>query len=254
MRDLGTARSSSQPFCDLGTQDNFWVCDYEQPMVEYGEGSTSDWWIYNQNLRGLCISKPRQPVTMFEKGNTSDWLSFGQHVGVSETPYPELSQLSKVLSRILFSYSKEHKLDFATKQQWELLGEYATRIAGNPRVQLTNALRDLSEVVEEAKEEDYLVPNEIAVSNADRLLRKMYDILPLRYEVYPMPDGEVAIDAPTRLRSSVVVLCDSDGGALCLVNINGDSKRARYSTAESLPDGFIYEALNELSQQSTLTE
>ena len=45
---------------------------------------------------------------------------------------------------------------------------------------------------------------------------------------------------------SVILLCDSNGGALCLVNMNGKHRRARYSSAEILPDGFLREALTEL--------
>ena len=247
IQDLGTVRSSCQPFRAPGGQDYSWARAHEQPVVEYGEESTSGWWLYDQNVPVLAIPELEQPVDVFDKESNSDWFSLSRHVRVSETSYLVWSQVSGVLPRILFSYWKKRKrLDFPAQLQWELLGEYATCVAKNPRVQLANALRDLSEVVEEAKEENYLVPNEIAVRNAGRLLRKMYDILPLRYEVYPMPDGEVSIDAPTGHGSSVMVVCDSDGGALRLVNINGDSKRARYSTTKSLPDGFIYEALNEL--------
>ena len=44
------------------------------------------------------------------------------------------------------------------------------------------------------------------------------------------------------------MLCDSDGGALCLVNVDGAHRRARYSTTQTLPDGFVREALVELEQ------
>ena len=133
---------------------------------------------------------------------------------------------------------------------WELLGEFIAHGAENFPVNLAEALCDLDEVVEEAEEEGFPIPKEVALDNADLLLREMYAISPRRYEVYPMPDGEVAIDAPDGRGSSVLLLCDSDGGALCLVNMKGEHRRARYSTTVALPDGFIREAMAELERQN----
>lgn len=64
-----------------------------------------------------------------------------------------------------------------------------------------------------------------------------------RIEVYPTPDAEIAINAPGRHGRSVLILWDSEGGTLYLVNMNGERRLARYSTAEALPDGFLREAL-----------
>ena len=111
---------------------------------------------------------------------------------------------------------------------------------------LDDALRDLDTVVAEADEEGFGRPSVVAKANAERLLRQMYRILPRRFEVYPTPDEEIAIDVPSG-RGSVILLCDSAGGALCLVNVNGDQRRARYSSSRTLPDGFIREALADLA-------
>ena len=112
---------------------------------------------------------------------------------------------------------------------------------------LSDALRDLRETSDEAREEGTPLPPNAALESAERLLREMYRISPRRFEVYPTPDGEVAIDAPS-CGCSVLMLCDSDGGALCLVNVDGTHRRARYSTTQTLPDGFVREALVELEQ------
>lgn len=108
------------------------------------------------------------------------------------------------------------------------------------------ALHDLRQATEEAVEEGFPAPSENALASANRLLREMYRISRRRFEVYPTQDGEVAIDAPGGYGQSVVLLCNSEGGALCLVNMNGEHRRARYSTVEMLPDGFVREALAEL--------
>lgn len=116
------------------------------------------------------------------------------------------------------------------------------------RQDLEEALEDLRATPDEAKDEGYPQPTDLALTNAGRILRRMYTMLPTRLEVYPTPDGEVAIVAPAP-RRSVMVLCESDGGALCMVNMDGKHRRARYSTADSLPDGFLRDALNELAHR-----
>ena len=110
---------------------------------------------------------------------------------------------------------------------------------------LRAALSDLDEAVTDAAEEGFPRPTDDAIQSATRLLTQMYAIAPQRFEVYPTADGEIALDLPHE-RGSVILLCDSRGGALCLVNANGVQRRARYSTATSLPDGFVREALIEL--------
>ena len=72
-------------------------------------------------------------------------------------------------------------------------------------------------------------------------------ILPCRFEVYPTPDGEIAIDAPGGYGQSVILYCKAEGGALCLVNIGGKHRHAGYSHASYLPDNFLRDALAELT-------
>lgn len=111
--------------------------------------------------------------------------------------------------------------------------------------ELNDALSDLHEASDEARDEGFPEPSEIALKNAERLLKAVYGISPRRFEVYPTPDGEIAIDAPDGQGRSVILLCDSEGGALCMVNLNGHHRRARHSTTETLPDGFIHEAFGD---------
>lgn len=137
-------------------------------------------------------------------------------------------------------------------------GEFFSRIAeclviaGARNANLRDALRDLDEAAAEAREEKFPVPRNAALANARQLLLAMYKISPQRFEVYPTPDGEIAIDAPGGRGRSILLLCDSEGGALCLVNMNGRHRRACYSSAGLLPDGFIREALDELAQRDEL--
>ncbi len=114
------------------------------------------------------------------------------------------------------------------------------------RVQLAQALDELDQVVDEAKSEGYEIPSSIAIINAKCIIERMYDNLLHPFQVYPMPDGEVAIDVTNDEGSSVLILCRSDGGTLCFVNINGNQRRAHYSDSDALPDGFMREAFEEL--------
>ena len=98
-------------------------------------------------------------------------------------------------------------------------------ITGASGYELISALRDLREAVDEAREEGFLVPSNKALKYARTILYAVYELSPRRYEVYPTPDGEIAIDAPGGFGRSVLLLCDSDGGALCLVNVNGAHRR-----------------------------
>ena len=112
-------------------------------------------------------------------------------------------------------------------------------------VDLSEALSDLGQAVDEAHDEGFRRPSDAALGNADRLLRDMYRLRGCRFEVYPTQDGEVAVSAPGGHGRSVLVLCDSDGGVLCSVNLNGQHRRAVYDpdSAVQLPDGFVREAL-----------
>lgn len=125
---------------------------------------------------------------------------------------------------------------------------FASRGAEYFPVLLFDALRDLDQVGDEAEEEGFPAPSEVAARNAAGLLMQMFAWSNRRYEIYPTPDGEIAIDAPDGQGQSVLVLCASSGDVLCLVNVKTGHRRARYSTAAMLPDGFIREALADLDR------
>lgn len=114
---------------------------------------------------------------------------------------------------------------------------------------LADALRDLQEINDEADEEGMQPPSALAIANADRLIREIYDILPRQYLVELLPEGVIAITVPGGFRCSVMLLCESEGGALCSVNMNGKHRRKRYPHADQLPDRFLREALSELGRE-----
>lgn len=115
---------------------------------------------------------------------------------------------------------------------------------------LIDALRELGHAREEAEEEGFPAPSSAAISNAKRLLRTIHRMWPYHLDVYPTSDGEIAIRAIVRRGSSVLVLCESGGETLCLVNVDGEHRRKRYSHVRELPDEFLREALVEVEHGS----
>ena len=112
---------------------------------------------------------------------------------------------------------------------------------------LQAALSDLDGALDEACEEEFdTFPSDEVINNARRILQQMYEMHRCRFEVYPTQYGEIAISASAENQRSVLVICDKDGGALCSVNLSGLHRRAIYDSAETLPDGFVREALAEL--------
>lgn len=119
-----------------------------------------------------------------------------------------------------------------------------------PHKDLSDAFVELSQAVVEAEEEGFTTPSDLALANAERLLRKMYEISPQRFEVYPTPDAEIAIRALAP-RRSVLLLCKPEGGALCLVNLKSGRRRKSYAPMDILPDSFLEKALLDLKGEST---
>lgn len=117
-----------------------------------------------------------------------------------------------------------------------------------PGPDLDAALADLAGAVDEANEDGFDPPSDLALRTADPLLRGMYGHRRCRFDVYPTQDREVAIYALERGRS-VLVLCGSDGSVCCSVDLNGKKHCRAYCDPAFVADlpggfpGFLREAL-----------
>ena len=111
---------------------------------------------------------------------------------------------------------------------------------------LAIAQQDLAAVVDDAQEEGYPIPSDLAFENARRLLPAICQLTPRPVAVYADPEDGIAIDISGGFGRSVLVLCESGGSALCMVNLDGEHRRARYDNTRTLPDGFLREALAEV--------
>ena len=139
----------------------------------------------------------------------------------------------------------------AESVEQNLIARFPIGSAVSPRAKptadaaLLDMLADLRDARAEAVEEGFPPPSDVSIAIAKRVLTATRRFSTRRFEVYPTPDGEIAIDMPID-GGSVLLLCDSDGGALCLVNLNGDKRQKRYASAAELPDGFLIQAMSEL--------
>ena len=115
---------------------------------------------------------------------------------------------------------------------------------------LAEAREDLLLVRQEADGEGYPLPTNAAFDNAKRLLSDMHRLAPRRYEVYPTPDGEIAIDTTPARGRSLIVLCDSNGEVLWLLYVNGVQKKRR-CRSEELTRGVLHDLLSELGNDAS---
>ena len=115
---------------------------------------------------------------------------------------------------------------------------------------LADALADLADASEEAREDGFPIPDQQLLDASEQILRKLYDIWPHRFEVYPDQDGAIAIDARNDRGSAVLVLCEPGGEVLCLVHTHGEQQSNRYPSTEDLPDDFLSGAFSSLELAS----
>ena len=112
--------------------------------------------------------------------------------------------------------------------------------------ELAEALDDLKGSPDEAKEEGYSIPSGTTMRNAERILRAMHRIWPRRYEVYPMSEGEIAVDAPCGEGRSFMVVCDQNGGGFCLLHDLSSWRKVRFTFVADLPEGLLREMLEDM--------
>lgn len=214
------------------------------------------WFVHeNAPMHNLSFSAPVVSDPTYSSTETSRrGVSFPIHL--ADSSHADVSVLlTWLIGTILRTSTPSEGLALFHSGMKEVVAFCAPSAQTSPPVQiwedsedLSNALSDLHGAMDEATEEGYRQPSDDAVTEAERILRSVCEVSPRRFEVYPTQDGEIALDAPGNA-GSVILLLDPHGCALCLVNVNGNHRRARYSSTTTLPDGFVREALVELDRQ-----
>lgn len=110
-------------------------------------------------------------------------------------------------------------------------------------------VRNCLRTLEEDAEEEGVEFDEAARGEAERILYEM-DGLPSDTEVYVEEDGSVTIDVLRNPHGGFILTCEPDRSALCVVVVNGVSRRARYRDSGMLPDCFVKDGLRDVLQAS----
>ena len=112
---------------------------------------------------------------------------------------------------------------------------------------LMAALENLKCINHQAREEGYPAPSAIAMEKTEALVRTMFRILPVRYDVYPSDDGEIVIDGGGSGRR-IFVYCYPDGDVLYIGWVDGERRRVRSSGDDYIDTEFLGKALSQLGE------
>ena len=117
--------------------------------------------------------------------------------------------------------------------------ENVTNLLNKEKAQrLCNALESLHE---ECKEEGYEVFDEIARTNAKKILDFLCKNFPDHdYDIYPTDDREINIEFYS-LKGRILILCDSKGSVAYFKGLNGKINRHRYQDIDEFRFDQLYQ-------------
>ena len=102
---------------------------------------------------------------------------------------------------------------------------------------LSNSLDELKDAPAQAEEEDWPPPTSECIERTERLLKKMFEIKPHPYWVYPTPNRELVIDGGYEDRRIIVTL-PHEGGAIYTYRApnTGELRAVESADSDNLPD------------------
>lgn len=116
---------------------------------------------------------------------------------------------------------------------------------------LVDALLDIYGIEAEDLIDGEPMPSRHTKDIAAQTLRSLYRHWPLAYGAYPEMGGSIAIDTPTRPGTRILVICEGDGTAVCLVRDGTRPMKKEYSDPSAIPDHFIETAMELLLVQES---
>ena len=113
---------------------------------------------------------------------------------------------------------------------------------------LAEALEELGEVQDEAREEGTTAPTDALISRAEQALRDIHQMARRTYGIYAMPYGDVVIDIEVPPRCKLVVICREDGSFRALMATDDGKEHERYwHISELVAQPFLRNALEKLA-------
>lgn len=90
------------------------------------------------------------------------------------------------------------------------------------------------------------MPGQNVIDETKRIVLHLRPHLPPDSDVYTFERGKIAVEVFGHPGRGFLLICEPGGSALCIVTIDGVSRRARYESSAALPDGFLKEGLQEV--------
>ena len=102
---------------------------------------------------------------------------------------------------------------------------------------LSNSLNELKEASAQAEEEGWPLPTPECVERTERLLKRMFEVMPHSYWIYPTPNGELVIDGGYEDHRIIVIL-PHEGGAIYTYKApnTGELRAVESADSDNLPD------------------
>ena len=136
--------------------------------------------------------------------------------------------------------------------RWENV-PYPVRVSPTTRVSRIGTLPRLVDVdgwfarlIEEVTDDAEPMPPTPVLDEAKRIVRQLRQHLPPDTDVYPTDGGNIAVELYGDSGHGFLLVCEPGGSALCIVTVKGVSRRARYESSDTLPDGFVLEGLKDV--------
>ena len=111
---------------------------------------------------------------------------------------------------------------------------------------IADAIACLDDIASDAHDMGYQVPAVGVVAETRRILQEMHKYRSASYDAYSMSEGRVGIGVDGEFGKSMLVVCEPEGTALCVVTVNRVSRHARYDDSSFLPDDFVKQGLRQV--------
>ena len=179
---------------------------------------------------------------------TSVWRDVSAIFGENSTGWGERadekdSPMSALTQKAMRAFMREISRRYIIADRRLLKFEYA-------KAALDEALADLADLDDYAKEKSLPPPAPLAKESAQEFLRKVVREVPRCYAVSPWDGGKVVVHTRGAKGFGVGVYFNAEGGASCYVTRPGveGNEEHHYSRLSGFPNEFILAALRELGE------